>query len=551
MIKDILYLFGGGLIFAIISPVFCMSWIMKKLTMSTTRVVLLGGLVLVTALVSDVALQNEVLVNSYIVIFSVFLLQTVFSLFPQTCSIIWHAVLAISVCATALYILISGNGGSEYCIAAGFAVVVCSFLFPLAANNLWVPVSAKKLKETEETLLKVWCPNVPVRLSVVGGLGTYAVSDLEESYQDNNGEEEVRIRDDKVPLVMIHGYGAGNGYWALNIQGLSSAGFQVFCVELPGMGRSDRPVWQSPASTDEALNRFASKLEGWRNEVGLDRFVLLGHSLGTHAASAYALLHPSRVMHLVLASPVGVGLPPIHLRKHMAPEAILLAQELGIELQLNGEEESTDEEGSKLPKSPVAAIQGGMATAPKSQSLRFKAMVAFASWYWTSEWTPFDLTRLFGPIGPTLVAWAFAKRISRTSKGSYLRKLSEQQVDALNKYTYQNHAAPASGERILNSILIPGAFARKPLVLWLLGGKGLGRISCPVTLIYGTKGVDWMQASFGYELCENLVKQGVDATLVEMNSMVGHLNYLEDPAQFCKHVKEQVLSNKRLKKSRR
>jgi pimeloyl-ACP methyl ester carboxylesterase len=33
----------------------------------------------------------------------------------------------------------------------------------------------------------------------------------------------------------------------------------------------------------------------------------MGHSLGAHAVSAYASFYPSRVEHLYLVSPVGVG----------------------------------------------------------------------------------------------------------------------------------------------------------------------------------------------------------------------------------------------------
>ena len=174
----------------------------------------------------------------------------------------------------------------------------------------------------------------------------------------------------------------------------------------------------------------------------------------------------------------------------------------------------------------------------------------FFSWYWTNELTPFDITRLLGPFGPHITAWAFRKRINRSAKGSYMRKLSDEQVSALDRYSYQNHAAPASGERILNSILMPGAYARYPLLLWLRNGNGNGqgeaRIDFPVTFLYGSLGVDWMESKFGFELCRKLCEESVDAICVEMENQVGHLNYLEDPAQFVRIVEEQVLVRKRI-----
>ena len=49
-----------------------------------------------------------------------------------------------------------------------------------------------------------------------------------------------------------------------------------------------------------------------------------------------------------------------------------------------------------------------------------------------------------------------------------MRQLSENLIKAVIEYTYQNWAAPASGERALTAILMPGAYAREPLENWLL-----------------------------------------------------------------------------------
>ena len=216
--------------------------------------------------------------------------------------------------------------------------------------------------------------------------------------------------------------------------------------------------------------------------------------------------------------------------------------------EVDNQGRETDSAKEKLiPKSPAAAVQETMSKPLQQQPLLFRAAVAVFSWLWTNEFTPFDVTRLLGPLGPRVTAWAFRRRISRSAKNSYLRRLTPEQLSALDTYSYQNHAAPPSGERILNSILMPGAYARKPLILWLHGGRGKGCINCPVTLLYGTRGVDWMQAEYGYELWGNLRGEGVDAVCLEMDNQVGHLNYLEDPAQFVAHLEEQVITNKRLR----
>lgn len=530
--------------------------------LETLRLISVVSSLLLTIIVFDVIYygnSREEVKDSYLVLVSTFALQGMLST-ALDFSIRIQVMLAAVVFGCSLYLLLVSRGDDEGTLLSyGSALVMLSSVMcPVVVNRWWLPVSESKLKEAEEDLLELWCPNCDVNLHVIAGLGTYLVSDNkanathEKVSSYHHGDNKLKSCSHSykgVPLVLIHGYGAGNGYWALNIDGLTKAGFQVHCVELPGLGRSDRPPWVTPSSTADALERLSSSLEAWRKQMGLECFVLLGHSLGTHAASAYAVKHPQRVMHLVLASPVGVGLPPMRMRKHLDPEAVKCAKKAGLDLDtiaLEGNEETAHGENTKLLKSPAAEVQATMSKPLHQQPLSFRTMVTVFSWLWTMEYTPFDFTRLLGPFGPYITAWAFKRRIARSAEGSYMRKLSHQQVSALDTYSYQNHAAPASGERILNSILMPGAYARCPLILWLRGGEDVGCITCPVTLVYGSRGVDWMESKFGFELCGNLRREGIDAVCVEMGNQVGHLNYLEDPAQFESIVADQVLLQRRL-----
>lgn len=46
-------------------------------------------------------------------------------------------------------------------------------------------------------------------------------------------------------------------------------------------------------------------IEEWRKEMKLNKFILLGHSMGGFLAASYSMSFPERVSHLILADPWG------------------------------------------------------------------------------------------------------------------------------------------------------------------------------------------------------------------------------------------------------
>lgn len=111
------------------------------------------------------------------------------------------------------------------------------------------------------------------------------------------------------PLVMIHGFGCGIPQYYKNYDHLHSTR-QVYGLDLPGYGRSSRVEFTADPELNE--NLFVEYLEKWRVGVGLEKFILLGHSFGAFLSAAYTIKYTSHVRHLVLNDPWGL---PVYLEE--------------------------------------------------------------------------------------------------------------------------------------------------------------------------------------------------------------------------------------------
>jgi pimeloyl-ACP methyl ester carboxylesterase len=101
------------------------------------------------------------------------------------------------------------------------------------------------------------------------------------------------------PLLLTHGYGASGAMFSHN---LAAAGARNLVVtwDIRGHGSSESPADTGWYSADAALGDMAALLA----ELGLDRGVLGGHSLGGYLSLDFALRHPEQVAGLVL---IGTG----------------------------------------------------------------------------------------------------------------------------------------------------------------------------------------------------------------------------------------------------
>ena len=106
---------------------------------------------------------------------------------------------------------------------------------------------------------------------------------------------------------MVHGFGCGIPQFYKNFDHLHS-NRKLYAIDLPGFARSTRVEFTPDA--EQCEQEFVDYIEKWREGVGLDKFILLGHSLGGFLSCAYAMRHPSRVRHLILDDPWGFPVRP-------------------------------------------------------------------------------------------------------------------------------------------------------------------------------------------------------------------------------------------------
>ncbi|SMR62768.1 unnamed protein product [Zymoseptoria tritici ST99CH_3D1] len=339
-------------------------------------------------------------------------------------------------------------------------------------------------------------------------------------------------------LVMLHGYGAGLGFFYKNFEPLSRLPhWKLYALDMLGMGRSSRPTFKISAKDREAKTReaegwFVDALEEWRVKKGIDKFTLLGHSLGGYMAVCYALKYPGHLNKLILASPVGIPEDPNAVSEALPePGDSTLANEF-----------TQDASKQKQPRKP---LPGWLVT------------------LWDANVSPFSLVRWSGPMGPRLVSGWTSRRFSH---------LPAEECQALHDYSYSLFRQRGSGEYALAYVLAPGAFARSPLIRRI---HGVGRQfleahsepspddatltaavankarenGIPVVLMYGEN--DWMDVGGGHDSkkrIEAAKKKALDQASdrekqlengdvkVTVIRKAGHHLYLEGYEQFNEEI---------------
>jgi pimeloyl-ACP methyl ester carboxylesterase len=110
-----------------------------------------------------------------------------------------------------------------------------------------------------------------------------------------------RCAGDRGPvLVLLHGIGRTLEDWSENMLALSGS-CQVFAVDFPGCGLSDKPV------LPYTIPFLAGFVRDFMRVLNLERVTLVGNSMGGGISLEFAAQFPTLLEGLVLVAPAGMG----------------------------------------------------------------------------------------------------------------------------------------------------------------------------------------------------------------------------------------------------
>jgi pimeloyl-ACP methyl ester carboxylesterase len=109
------------------------------------------------------------------------------------------------------------------------------------------------------------------------------------------------------PVIMLHGSGPGVSAWAnwrLSLPTLAQR-FRVLAPDVVGFGHTERPD-----DVRYSLRTWTDHVWDFADTLGVERFSIVGNSLGGRIALAMAGERPERVARMVLMGSPGVGMTP-------------------------------------------------------------------------------------------------------------------------------------------------------------------------------------------------------------------------------------------------
>lgn len=208
---------------------------------------------------------------------------------------------------------------------------------------------------------------------------------------------QMNVESSNTPIVLLHGFGAGMCFWILNLDAFA-ADRPVYAFDLLGYGRSSRSKFSKDAQTIE--DQYIESIEKWRQQMNIEKMILLGHSFGGFLSTAYAIKYPERIDHLILGDPWGfTAVPDL-----------------------------------------------------KQYSLWERSMIRA-----TGIVSPLWIVRAAGPLGPVIL------RKGRPDIVEKYENVVEKHDRTIAKYVYHCNTKETTGEHAFRNLLDVGAYPKRPM----------------------------------------------------------------------------------------
>ncbi|MCC2590108.1 alpha/beta fold hydrolase [Chryseobacterium sp. MFBS3-17] len=158
-------------------------------------------------------------------------------------------------------------------------------------NSMLTAQDLSVLRPLDAELTQVKYP-FPVHFKMVKNQG----QELKMAYMDVKPEKP-----NGKTIVLLHGKNFNGYYFEQTARTLQKEGFRVIMPDQIGFGKSSKPR-QYQFSFQQLAENTKSVLDG----LNIDRFIILGHSMGGMLATKMAVMYPENTEKLILANPIGL-----------------------------------------------------------------------------------------------------------------------------------------------------------------------------------------------------------------------------------------------------
>lgn len=111
------------------------------------------------------------------------------------------------------------------------------------------------------------------------------------------------INDNTPAILLVHGFGASSFHWRRNMEDLRAAGNLVYCVTLPGFGKSQKPCLKY------SQNVWRNCIKDFILTVIKKPVTIAGNSIGGYCAASVAGFHKEVINGVVLLNSAGPIVP--------------------------------------------------------------------------------------------------------------------------------------------------------------------------------------------------------------------------------------------------